>query len=132
MTPSQPIKLSLLIVLIVLSLVFIVVLPCLHFFRNVPERRQAGELGQALQYGITLDATSTKTTLVLYSWKDVQGNKTAVVVEKASESMNLTVNELSDISTFVNKLKTTLQEWSSIGVIEPEAHKSSQILVHLG
>lgn len=127
-TPShynKPIKLSLLIVLIVLSLAFIVVLPCLYFFRNVAER-------PAFEYGITLDATSTKTTLVLYSWKNIQGKKPAGVVEEASKNMNLTVNDLSDISTFATKLKTTLQEWSSKGVIQREAHKSSQILVHLG
>lgn len=99
-------KLSfILLSILVLSIVIILLSTCLHFLSggNIP-----------LDYGITIDAGSSKTKFVLYDWSSVKKNGTGFVHELEVKKLRISIDEYANNLTDLTKpLVVTLNQISN-------------------
>jgi hypothetical protein len=93
-----------LLTILILSIVIIVLSSSLHFFSggNTPQ-----------DYGITIDAGSSKTKFFLYEWSSMKTNNTGFVKELSTQlmgSINQYANKLPDL---IKDLMTNLKQIST-------------------
>lgn len=115
---------SILIVLGVVSVAFIVIPTFLYFLSD-------GDIPlDSLDYGLTIDAGSSKTKFVLYDWKSLKENGTGLVSERASEKLKIRIDEhANNLINLVRPLETTLQK---VADKINETRQSFQIPIYLG
>lgn len=93
-----------LLTVLVLSFVIILISLCLHYLTggNIP-----------FDYGITIDAGSSKTKFVLYDWSAAKTNDTGFVTELATQKLKISIDEYANNLTHLNKpLVSTLNQIS--------------------
>lgn len=91
--------------ILLISLVLIFLSSSLHFLSGG---------GIPFDYGITIDAGSSKTKFVLYDWKSTKENGTGFVEEKSVKKLKIAIDEYAnDLDQLVRPLVTTLHQISS-------------------
>ncbi len=78
----------------------------------------------AVDYGITVDASSSKTKFTLYDWKSAKENGTGHVNERASQQLNIRIDKYADnLTNLITPLRTTLEKVSdNINYTRPSFH----------
>lgn len=114
-------NLIILLLILVLSLVLVTLAVSFYFFSggNIPS-----------DYGVTIDAGSSKTKFFLYDWLTVKTNKTGRVHEKATQKLEMSIDEYVDrLPELTRNLAATL---SSISTKIGYTRKDYRIPIFLG
>lgn len=113
----------LLLVLFIVGLTLIIISTTLRL-------HSVAVLPDAVDYGITIDASSSKTKITLYDWMSEKENGTGHVTEKASEKLNLRIDKhVDNLTDLIPQLTTTLDKVSwNIN----ETRQSFQVPIYLG